>query len=190
MTSKFRTKAKGVLKKSKALSIREMHVNEIRENSDRIYELYLAVMNQASFNFGALEKEAFCSFKEHLGPNFVFKGYYLEDELIGFSSAFLCHQLVDASFVGIDYDYNIEHCLYQRMLYDLVDLSISKDAEELRLGRTAEEIKSGIGAFPINMHLYMRHRNAVSNKLLKPIIEAISPSEFEVRQPFKIQTAQ
>ena len=101
MTSKFRTKAKGVMKKSKTLTIRELGLKEIQENEDRIYELYLAVMNQASFNFGALQKEAFSSFKEHLDKNFVFKGYYLEDELIGFSSAFLCYQLMDASFVGI-----------------------------------------------------------------------------------------
>lgn len=189
MTSKFRTKAKSVLKKSGKLKIKELGIEEIHENSERIYELYLAVMNQASFNFGALEKGSFVSFKEYLGDNFIFKGYFLEGKLIGFSSAFICHSLVDASFVGIDYEYNFEHCLYQRMLYDLVELSISKKVKELRLGRTAEEIKSGIGAVPVSMQLYMRHRNTVSNKLLKPIIESISPSEFEIRTPFKIQTA-
>ena len=170
--------------------IPELNESQIIENQDRIYELYLNVMNQASFNFGALEKGAFASFKAELKTNFILKGYYLEGNLIGFSSAFLCNELVDASFVGIDYEFNFEHCLYQRMLYDLVDLAITKNVKELRLGRTAEEIKSGIGAIPVHMHLYMRHRNAVSNKLLKPIIESISPSEFEVRQPFKVQTAQ
>jgi hypothetical protein len=71
------------------------------------------------------------------------------------------------------------------MLYDFVELAISKKARELRLGRTAEEIKSSIGAEPINMKLYVKHGNKISNKLLKPIIESIAPGEFELRRPFK-----
>ena len=186
MTSKFRTKAKSVFKKSSSLEVREMNEEEIQKESKVIEELYLAVLNRASFSFGALDHSAFANFKKALGSNFVFKGYYLDNKLIGFSSAFVCAKLVDASYVGINYDYNTEHCLYQKMLYDLVDLSIEKGVDELRLGRTAEEIKSGLGAKPVHMKLYMRHRNTVSNHLLKPLIESISPSEFEVRQPFKV----
>jgi hypothetical protein len=71
------------------------------------------------------------------------------------------------------------------MLYDFVELAIAKNVTELRLGRTAEEIKSCLGAQPTNMKLYIKLRNTVSNKLIKPIIESISPSEFELRKPFK-----
>lgn len=188
MNSKFRTKAKSVFKKSKALVIRELNSEEILKHLDKIELLYLEVLEQADFYFGALNKEAFYLFKKELEDHFVIKGYFLGEELVGFSSAFVCHSIVDASYVGIDYSVNYDHALYQRMLYDLVELSITSNVQELRLGRTAEEIKSGIGALPVNMSLYMRHRNAVSNAVLKPFIESISPSKFEVRQPFKVQS--
>jgi hypothetical protein len=71
------------------------------------------------------------------------------------------------------------------MLYDFVQESIARQVKELHLGRTAEEIKSCLGAEPMDMKLYLRHRNSISNKLLAPIIATITPSEFELRYPFK-----
>ena len=71
------------------------------------------------------------------------------------------------------------------MLYDAVDLSIQNGIGELRLGRTAELLKSSIGAEPVNMKLYLRHRNGISNKMIGPLISSISPSEYELRPPFK-----
>ena len=55
--------------------------------------------------------------------------------------------------------------------------------------RTAEEIKSSLGAEPVDMKLYAKHKNSVSNKLIKPFLESISPSEFELRKPFKANLA-
>ena len=86
--------------------------------------------------------------------------------------------------MGLDYDFNKEYSIYQRMLYDFVDLSIKIKAPELRLGRTAELIKSSIGAEPVDMKLYVRHINTISNKLLTTFISSISPKEFELRLPF------
>ena len=71
------------------------------------------------------------------------------------------------------------------MLYDFVNLAIDRKTKELRLGRTAEEIKSCIGAEPVNMKLYIKHGNRIFNKLLDPIVSSITPSKFELRMPFK-----
>ena len=83
------------------------------------------------------------------------------------------------------YDLNHKHAIYQRMLYDYVSLAIENKSTELRFGRTAEEIKSTIGAEPVAMSLYIRHKNHITNKILKPIFASIKPSEFELRRPFK-----
>ena len=71
------------------------------------------------------------------------------------------------------------------MLYNLVAFAIEKGLSKIHFGRTAEELKSTLGALPIDMKLYIRHRNKLSNQLLKPIISSINPSEFELRNPFK-----
>ena len=120
-----------------------------------------------------------------MGPKFIVKGYLRDEELVGFSSAFICNDIVDANYVGINYDLNHKHAIYQRMLYDYVALAMENNSAELRFGRTAEEIKSTIGAEPVAMNLYIRHKSRIKDKVLKPIFASIKPSEFELRKPFK-----
>lgn len=185
MVAKFRTKAKGVFKKSKSIDRRELCAEEINQFSSEIQELYLNVLEKADFKIGQLNSSSFVELKNQLKDNFIFSGYFMGEKLVGFSTGFLYDNYLDANYVGLDYELNYQHAIYQRMLYDFVDLSIKHRVKELRLGRTAEEIKSCLGAEPTNMKLYIKFRNTVSHKLLKPIIESISPSEFELRKPFK-----
>lgn len=185
MTAKFRTKAKGVFKKSAPITSKEFDLIDVLKYKDRIEELYLLVLEKSDFSVGALNGEAFYNLKKNLTDKFIIKGYFFKDELVGFSSAFISNGNIDANYIGIDYNYNYGYAVYQKMLYDFVALAINKNVTELRLGRTAEEIKSCLGAEPTNMKLYIKLRNTVSNKLIKPIIESISPSEFELRKPFK-----
>ena len=190
MTTKFRTKAKGVYKKSAEVLIKDLSELEIYENKENIERLYRSVVEKADFKFGVLTSDAFVQFRRNLGDNFIFKGYFVNDKMVGFSSAFISGSSLDANFVGLDYVYNQQYAIYQRMLYDFVEIGIQNGSKELRLGRTAEEIKSCIGAEPTDMKLYLRHRNSISNKLIAPIIATITPSEFELRYPFKADFSQ
>jgi hypothetical protein len=187
MTTKFRTKAKGVYKKSNTIKIKYFEFNDVVKYKNRIEELYHLVLSKAAYKFGELNGQAFVNLKQNLKEKFIFQGYFLEATLVGFSAAFHFNTIIDANFVGIDYKYNQDYAIYQRMLYDFVELSIKLGANELRLGRTAELIKSSIGAEPVNMKLYIKHRNSFSNKLIIPFVKAISPSEFELRYPFKTE---
>ena len=185
MNTKFRTKAKSCFKKSKEIQIKDFDTEMIRENMDRIEALYLNVVDHADFQFSKLNKNSFIQFKDNLGEQYIFKGFFYNDTLVGFSTGFINGNVLEAGFIGLDYEYNFKYAVYQKMLYHYVELSIQNELIELRLGRTAEEIKSTLGAEPVNMKLYVRHRNNLSNKILKPIISSITPSEFEVRKPFK-----
>ncbi len=187
MTTKFRTKAKSVYKKSAELIVKDFSVDDILHYKSEIENLYGSVVEKADFKFGILNGDAFVNFKKNHQGHFIFKAYFLKEKLVGFSSSFISNNSFDANYVGLDYEYNYTHATYQRMLYDFVELSISNNLKELRLGRTAEEIKSCIGAEPMDMKLYLRHRNSISNKLLAPIIATITPSEFELRYPFKAE---
>ncbi len=187
MTTKFRTRAKGVFKKSAEIVVKDMSDAEITQYKAQIENLYSSVVERAEFKFGVLIPEAFVQFKKNYPNDFSFKGYFLKDELVGFSSAFITNNTLDANYVGLNYEHNNTYAVYQRMLYDFVEMAISHGLKELRLGRTAEEIKSCIGAEPTDMKLYLRHRNSISNKLLAPIIATITPSDFELRYPFKAE---
>ena len=185
MNAKCRTKAKGAFKKSASLKIVDFQENDIIEYEKPIELLYKAVVEKSAFKFGALNGETFSYLKKNLKDKFIINGYFLNDKLVGFSSAFIFNTILDANYVGIDYSLNQEHAIYQRMLYHYVELAIRSNSSEVRFGRTAEEIKSTIGALPINMKLYIRHQNKIKNSLLKPVFGSITPSSFELRTPFK-----
>lgn len=185
MNTKFRTKANGVFKKSSALKMVNFEAKDILKHIIKIVELYQSVLANAEYKFSELSGKAFVNFKQKLNNQFIFRAYFYGEKMVGFSSAFHFGNVLDANFVGLDYGFNKDLAIYQRMLYDFVALSIELGATELRLGRTAELVKSSMGALPINMVLYAKHRNSISNKLLSPFISSISPSKFELRSPFK-----
>ena len=185
MKTKFRTRAKSVYKKAQDVQLRSLDKSEILAYSSRLQDLFENVLDKSDFSFGKLNVKAFANFSEKLGDNFVLKGAFLDDKLVGFSTSFMNGASLEANYVGLDYQYNIDHSVYQRILYDYVEQAIDRKAKDLQLGRTSELIKSSIGAIPMNMKLYIKHNSGVSNLLLKPIIQSISPSEFELRKPFK-----
>jgi len=186
MTTKFRTKAKSAFKKSSELAQRLLSTSEIEENSARIQELFDNVVDQSEFSLGELKASTFIELKRAIGDKLKFTGYYLNEKLVGFCCAtILSNGSIEANYVGIDYEVNRSNALYQRMLYDMVAFAIENNLSKIHFGRTAEELKSTLGAVPMDMKLYIRHRNKLSNQLLKPIISSINPSEFELRNPFK-----
>jgi len=185
MNSKFRTKAKHVLSQSSPLNIVDFNESNIYDKIEEIDELYNTIVDRASFSFGRLNAVTLFEVKKALGDAFYIRGYYLDGKLIGFSTATVFENVLDGNFIGLDYDFNRDYSVYQRILYDFVSHAIKIGAKKLHIGRTAEEIKSGVGALPVDMVFYAKHRNKVTNAILKPFIKNLSPSEFELRKPFK-----
>lgn len=185
MVTKYRTKCKQVIKKSCEIEMRSLSATEIREQEEQIDTLYQQVLNSAEFKLGELNAHAFALMKERVGTAFRFNAYYLAGKLVGFSTSFVLEDAIDCNYVGIEYEINRSHALYQRMLYDFVELAINEQKQWLNYGRTAELIKSGLGAEPVNMKLFGRHRKDFINMFIRSMIGSIHPREFEIRRPFK-----
>ena len=185
MKAKYRTKANSAYKKSEALTIQSLTASEIEHHETRLQILFDNVLHKSDYRYGAHYPTSFKALKAALGDQFICKGAFLNDQLVGFSTAFLTNGSLDASYVGIDYTLNAEHAIYERLLYDYVEEAILAGVQQLHLGRTSELIKSALGAVPIDMTLYVKHRSKLKNALLKPIVENISPSEYNLRSPFK-----
>lgn len=185
LTKKYRKKNREVMKKSEALVVKELGAEEIKNQIEKIKLLFDAVHEKADFKFGHFDAIGFFFMKKNLANDFIFRAYYLNDEMVGFAAMFVSAGILDANYVGLDYDKNRDFGVYHRMLYDFVEVAIEQKCSELCYGRTASEIKSSIGAVPVNMKIFMRHRNTFSNKLIKPLFKLIQPSAFEIRNPFK-----
>ena len=187
LTSKFRTKAKAAFKKSKHLEWREMNANDIMDHVEKIEKLYYDVVNKSDFHLGHMNGETFADIKKELGDQFDFYGFFNEGELVGFQSGFRHGSLYDAHMIGVDYEHNKEWSLYSRILYQFVQLGIESGAERISYGRTAGEIKSTVGAFPVELSCCIRHVKPVPNIFLRSFFKFVKPKNYEFRYPYKAE---
>jgi len=188
LKTKFRVKAKKALKLSRNLLVKEITVENFDEQVKEMTELYKRVASKADFNLGAFNLATYKSLKEKLGDIYLLKSYWLDHKMVGFMSGMLNENKLDAHFVGIDYELNKSYAIYQRMLYDYIDIAITKKITTLNFGRTASEIKSSVGATPEHLTVYIRHKKSITNKFLKLFLLKIQPTEFHQKFPFKIES--
>jgi hypothetical protein len=147
--------------------------------------LYKKVATKASFNLSDFNLATYKGFKEHFGDQYVLKTYWFQDEIVGFMSGIINENSLDAHFVGIDYELNRAHAIYQRMLYDYIAIAIEKNLKTINFGRTASEIKSSVGATPQDLTVYLRHKKSITNRILKLFLQRVQPTTFHQKFPFK-----
>lgn len=186
-SSKYRVRANAATKKAAHLEVRMMDEADILRHNDRIMQLFKNVESQSDFHMVSIHPSYFLDMKAALDSHFVMRGYFLGDELIGFCSYVSGMGHNYAGFVGIDYAYNRDCCLYQNMLYRLLGDAIKDGATSVDLARTAMEIKSTIGAEPVGYRLMVKHLNGVTNSVVRQFIRNIRSKEWEQRRPFKEQ---
>ncbi|MFM7726216.1 MAG: hypothetical protein ACKO7B_05920, partial [Flavobacteriales bacterium] len=187
LNTKFRTKAKAALKRSAALRVMDATASDVQMHAGAMRTLYENVYLKADFRLGKLEITGLVNLLNRIPNQFFVRLYFLNYELIGFMTAMRCGKVLEAHIIGIDYTTNREHGIYQRILYDYVEMAISMECTRIVYGRTAEEIKSTVGAFPVNLTCCIKHRRFISNALLSMIIQYVKPSDYPQREPFKAE---
>ena len=186
LSKKYRDQFKRSRKKAEGISKRKMNLEDIINYEETIYDLYFHVAKNAPFNTFFLAKNHFRVFKELLKDDFLFYGYFLEEKLIGFNTLLKNGASMDTYFLGYDESMQREKMLYLNMLYDMIAYSVNKGFKEIVFARTALEIKSSVGAKPIEMFGYMQHSNSLINKKIDAIFDYLEPkTDWNQRNPFK-----
>jgi predicted N-acyltransferase len=183
--AKYRTRANSVFKKAEGIEIISLDENQIINFSILIDGLFENVISQSDYRFGEIRATSFAALKREMGDKFIFKGLFKGQKLLGFSTAFLNGEVLEANYVGIDYDFNGKYAIYQRLLYDYVEEAIIANVSSLQLGRTSELLKSSLGAVPISMTLFAKHNTSITHLLMASILKKLSASPYELRKPFK-----
>jgi hypothetical protein len=186
LTKKYRDQYKRARKKAEGIEKRKLHLEDIIRYEEKIYELYHHVAQSAPFNTFFLTKNHFRIFKEVLKDNFLFYGYFLDGNLIGFNTLIKNGNTIDTYFLGYDDTLQRDKMLYLNMLYDMIAYSINKGFKEIIFSRTALEIKSSVGAKPMEMFGFMEHSNSKINKHVHRIFPKLEPEVvWQERNPFK-----
>ena len=140
----------------------------------------------APFNTFYLPEDHFEIFKETLNEKFLFYGYFIDHQLIGFNTLIKNGSDFDTYFLGYDPQFQQEKMLYLNMLYDMIGYSIKKKFKRIIFARTALEIKSAVGAKPIQMFGFIKHHNPLINAFVARFFGYLEPeTHWQERHPFK-----
>jgi hypothetical protein len=186
LSKKYRDQYKRARKKADGIIKCKLSLEEIIIHNQKIYELYLNVTKNAPFNTFYLDKNHFVDFKKKLGQDFLFYGYFINDALIGFNTLIKNGDTIDTYFLGYDDAHQRDKMLYLNMLYDMIGYSINKKFKKIVFARTALEIKSAVGAKPIQMFGYTKHCNPFTNSFMPLLFKYFEPEiVWQERNPFK-----
>ena len=186
LSKKYRDQYKRARKKAAGIEKRKLNLQEIIAHEEEIYELYFHVAQNAPFNTFFLAKNHFRVFKEILKNKFLFYGYFIDNKLIGFNTLIKNGAAMDTYFLGYDESIQKEKMLYLNMLYDMIAYSINKGFKEIVFARTALEIKSSVGAKPIEVYGFIKHETKLIDRCTKTIFNYLEPkTEWQERNPFK-----
>lgn len=185
LKSKYRIKANKADSKSEGLEGRFLSKKEIQCYQNDLQNLYQNTIDKANFNAQVLDLNTYISLKDCYKEDFIVKAYFFEGKIVGFLSALKNKTHLDAHFIGLDYDLNKVHAIYPRILNDYVRLGIQNKVVQINLGRTASEIKTTIGAMPLELSCYIKHKNKFINALIRPFFKKIQIKGFKQHSPFK-----
>ena len=192
LQSKYRVKARRVLKDAASLERRELDLSAIREQRASLYALYRQVSDRAGFNLALAGEAHFETMKASYGERYRLIAWYAPDnkeQPLGFHTALLgeasLSQTLRARFVGLDYAHAEQHKLYPRMLFDYLELAMTHGCQQIHFGRTAAESKSAIGALATNSPYGFRYRSPWLNPVIGYLLREARTPPWTQRHPFR-----
>lgn len=131
-------------------------------------------------------RELLATFKRVYGDDFHVFGYRTNGQWVGFITALHEGDTLYALHMGFEPEFAREAQFYQRSMMDVVALGIQLGAARVNMGRTATEIKSTLGARPVENSFvfittctWMRWLVAGYRKWILKL------PTYELRSPFK-----
>lgn len=186
LSKKYRDQFKRARKKFDGIQVQNLSYEEVLQNEEKIYELYHYVAKNAPFNTFFLSKNHFSTLKGQCGNRFQIFGYFLNEELVGFHTLLLNDETLETYFLGYNDHIQKENMLYLNMLYNMTEYGIENGFKRIIFGRTALEIKSSIGATPVQMSGFIYHNNKLINRFIGEIFRKLEPElHWQQRHPFK-----
>jgi hypothetical protein len=147
---------------------------------------YLPLCNNDSLSPTEQEIARKYPFIEVQCNQFQFFGYFLNEELVGFHTLLLNYETLETYFLGYNEQIQKENMLYLNMLYNMTEYGIENGFKRIIFGRTALEIKSSIGATPVQMSGFIYHNNKLINRFIGKIFKQLEPElHWQQRHPFK-----
>lgn len=184
---KYAQRARNVRKAAAGLTIRELSATEVVERKADLYALYRQVTERQPVRLGFLSPELLPMLKKAHADSLRVWGFFEDDRLVAFASAWVRDVAFDMFYIGFDYERNAELQLYFNILFFAIEQAILLRKPELILGRTALEAKARLGCKPTYLQTYLYIRNPLLRAWVTRMQGRFSAGEgeWESRHPFK-----
>ena len=186
LDSKYRKKVKDQGKRLATAGCTVEVLSDLRAHAGRLHALYLAVQGNASVRLVTLRENYFAELARVGRDDFRCTVVRRGGEVIGFVTSVRDGDTAIGYYIGFDRAAAAEGLpIYLRLLHATVADAIAWRCTRLSLGRTALEPKAGLGARPEPMSVWVRHRVAPLNWMLRGLLGAVPHAEAPERSPFK-----
>lgn len=180
---KYKKKIKKFLSSSSEIEIRPLNTNDLIFYSNNIKDLFYQVIKESKFSGPLFNTDSFLSLIEK--DIFKVYGYFINNNLIAFSSEIHQDKILYSYYVGFDKSLNKTFSIYPRILLESINNAIVLKMDKVVFGRTANEFKSNFGAIPIKSYVYIKVKNLYLRIILTPILKRLTIKKLIKRNPFK-----
>ncbi len=185
-SSKYRVRTKKVYEETRNISKVYLHRESPNSWIAQCGALLAESLQDKTIAIGKNLPELLLCYHKSLGDRYRVIGFQDNDEISGFISYIIDGDKMFAMHLGINKEADRYGKLYQRMLYTLVEEAFKNGVNRINLGRTGAEIKSTLGAYPIENSFVVFTRSKALLFLFKLYAKYIQKKFiYTYRNPFK-----
>jgi hypothetical protein len=184
LQSKYRVRLNKVYQLNSNTEIINIDRFNFESYKEDIKRLFNNVVDNSKFKLISLNENYFNQFVQNL-DRFKLKGFLISGKLAGFVSYFQLDTIIEVHYVGLDYNLNHSHKIYNFILYSILESSFSTQHTKICYGRTAQELKSTLGAKPFSISSSLKINHLIINLLTPFFLKRMYPESWILRHPFK-----
>lgn len=188
LTAKYKIRAKRTLGFIRDLIVEEIaDFRKVEELSPLFHQLYLKIVSRSDFNLVTAGEDYIGNLKRMLGDKFKVFTLSKETGIVAFFTLIEYKKNIwEAHYLGYNEQINKEYRLYHNILFLLIEKVIEFGGTRLDFGRTAFEIKTSVGAVPVQYWNLMTLRNKWINPVVPHMIQLMNTKNTYIqRHPFK-----
>jgi hypothetical protein len=182
---KYRYSAKQIAKEIAAAGCVVESLSDLQPHGNRLHQLYTSVQQNAPLRPISLHQNYLPSLATALGADFRCSVVRKNHDLLGFITTLKNGDSAIGYYIGFDRTAAETAPIYLQLLHASVADALALGCKNLSLGRTALEPKARLGAKPVPLKIWLRHRTPVLNVAIRGLLGAIPHGEAPERNPFK-----
>lgn len=188
LDAKYRNAFKQVFKKLNEAGVTLEPLTDLAPHAGRLHELYLAVQANAALRPVTVPASYLPGLATCAGEGFRCTVARKGGEVVGFITTLRDGETAVGYHIGFDRAVAETGVpLYLGLLQTTVPHAIDLGCRRLSLGRTALEPKARIGAKPVPLHFWARHKNPAVNVVMRRFLGLVPHDEPPERNPFKAE---